>query len=311
MLQSYRNFLAMLQSRGRRRCFLFTKGTGEGVYPSAIIRRRVRPRIYAPRFLNWFKIGLYPIAKKFKSVDNEHMEVVASEFARMAGVSPMAISKKIAKGTLIRNSGGKLDTDNPVNRAYIERKREIARERNAAAQITASVASSTAVAPARQVSRKNPAADGTQGAAGVALNMTLRQLVTNHGSIENVERYAKLLRDLTAADDREQRIQMRRLELIQKDFVVSRLFAYQEQLMNKLLDVPEGIADQVVAIALSGAADSRQQVIGTLGDALTRCIAGSKEKIMAELQSLRGKYDKATEQTDALAELAEKVEAME
>ena len=47
-----------------------------------------------------------------------------SEFARMAGVKPPAIFEKIKKGNLVRNSAKKLDTDNPINRLYLQRKAE-------------------------------------------------------------------------------------------------------------------------------------------------------------------------------------------
>ena len=50
------------------------------------------------------------------------MEVTASDFARMCGLSPMAVSKRIANGTLIRNAARRIDTDNPVNRAFLETK---------------------------------------------------------------------------------------------------------------------------------------------------------------------------------------------
>lgn len=52
------------------------------------------------------------------------MEVTLSEFARMAGVKPPAIFEKIKKGNLVRNSAKKLDTDNPINRLYLQRKAE-------------------------------------------------------------------------------------------------------------------------------------------------------------------------------------------
>ena len=49
------------------------------------------------------------------------MEVSKADFARMAGVSKAAISKKSKNKRLIVNSAGLLDTDNPINRMYLEK----------------------------------------------------------------------------------------------------------------------------------------------------------------------------------------------
>ena len=51
------------------------------------------------------------------------MEVLPAEFARQAGVTRQSIFAKIKKGTLIQNSAGKLDTENPVNAGYLSAKR--------------------------------------------------------------------------------------------------------------------------------------------------------------------------------------------
>ena len=51
------------------------------------------------------------------------MEVLPAEFARQAGVTRQSICAKIKKGTLIQNSAGKLDTENPVNAGYLAMKR--------------------------------------------------------------------------------------------------------------------------------------------------------------------------------------------
>ena len=60
------------------------------------------------------------------------MEVLPAEFARQAGVTRQSICAKIKKGTLIQNSAGKLDTENPVNAGYLAMKRRQLEETQAA-----------------------------------------------------------------------------------------------------------------------------------------------------------------------------------
>lgn len=251
------------------------------------------------------------------------MEVIAAEFARMAGVSRMAISTKIKNKTLILNSGGKLDTDNPLNRAYLERhrqKQKAAFQTQEAFRAFSSVAeqiearqpalASSTIAPAQSFL---PEQNNAQNKAVSMLNMTIGELVKRYGDIKDIADYAKILRDLTVADEREQKTQERRMLQVPKDFVVARLFGFIDQLMNKLLDVPEAVADQVIALALSSdEGKKRQEVINVLSDNLSRCIAGCKEHIVSELNSLKGKYDKQEDDSiSAIADLSEKIEQLE
>lgn len=250
------------------------------------------------------------------------MEVIAAEFARMAGVSRMAISGKIKNGTLILNSGGKLDTDNPLNRTYLDKKREKQKATLQAQELSKAVAQINENRTKEKVTiRKSsslPEPDGelktgqADDMAACMLNSTLQELIMRYGDTKGIADYAKILRDLTAADEREQKTQERRMLQIPKDFVVSRLFSFVDQLMNKLLDVPESVSDQVIALALSADENTRRQdVINVLSDNLTRCIAGCKEHIISELNGLKGKYDRQEDDSaTAIADLSDKLEEL-
>lgn len=241
------------------------------------------------------------------------MEVIASEFARMAGVSRAAVCGKIKNGTLILNSANKLDTDNPVNRSYLENKQTRMRFDLNTQKMESSVSSPGAVSFQEKTSghQQIGKATQTQGNAAEALDMTVRELIVRHGSLDNIERYSKILRDLTVADERDQKVQERRLIQIPKDFVISRLFSFLDQLMNKLLDVPESVSDQVIALALADTESKRQDVINLLSDNLTRCIAGAKERIINELNGLKGKYEKQdTDMADSIQEIKDQVETI-
>lgn len=50
------------------------------------------------------------------------MELNQSEFARMCGVSPMAVSLSVKNGKLLKNSRGLIDTDIEPNNLYLCRK---------------------------------------------------------------------------------------------------------------------------------------------------------------------------------------------
>lgn len=252
------------------------------------------------------------------------MEITASEFAHMCGVSKAAICMKIKNGTLIKNSGKKLDTDNPVNRAYIDKHRQKMKRQSEMDSLSRKIAGNgknsdhgkadgagtdaektevtfAEVAGLNDNSNRNP--------AGKMLDMTIRQLIIRHGSMDSVGAYAKILRDLTAANEKEQKIQERRLAQIPKDFVTQRLFGYVDQLMGQLLDVPESVCDSIIALVTADGENCRQQLIHLLCDNLTKCIAGTKEHLTSELNSLRGKYEQQESQEDLVREVVEQMQA--
>lgn len=257
----------------------------------------------------------------------------------MCGVSPMAISKKIKNGTLIKNSGKKMDTDNPVNRRYLERKQAKLKARLEMQSIAqAAQAGALEETPAASLSEEtfggqersaetknflNPSAASSTGEkksgdqlraavkssehkSRLVMNMTIAELLRTFGTMDNIEQFSKIQRDLSVADEREQRTQERRMIQIPKDFVVQRIFGYVDSLMNQLLDVPEAVCDQVIATSLAGGSDCRMAVMRILSDNLTKCISGAKTHIVGELNALRGKYDKQEQAAESLqAQLAE------
>ena len=119
-----------------------------------------------------------------------------------------------------------------------------------------------------------------------------------------VGNYVKILRDLTTADEKTQRLQEKRQLQIPRDFVLTRIFGFLNQLTNSILDVPESITDQVIALVQSNPDNCRNKVITTVRDNLSRCIGGAKESVIKELNALREKYDDSAEM------LAEKIDEM-
>lgn len=229
------------------------------------------------------------------------MEVKQGTFAHMCGVSRAAICTKIKNRTLIVNSAGMLDTDNPVNRAYLDKKQE--RQRS-----EASFGNFIAEAPGAAAKPVDYSSLSQSGAAGEMLNMTIRELVSKYGSMQNVEKYVKILRDLVTADEKDQRIQERRMIQIPKDFVQSSVIGYLETLMNKLLDLPERVADQAIAFVQADLTSARQKIILLLNDDISAAIADSKAQINQQIQNMRGKYSQKDSLRDIMAEAMEKLE---
>jgi len=230
------------------------------------------------------------------------MKCRPADFAKKAGVSKQAIHAKLKNKTLIVDDAGFLDTDNPINSAYISdsgrKSRNIVQFPLPGASTTASAASaapgaspapSAGASPAPAMSEADIAA-----AAGVTatelLNFTLRDVVIKFSGIYNLEKHARTLRDITMAADKEQRMAERALRLIPKDFVTSRVFPFLNMLMKQLIEFPDAEADKIISKVLSDGPEAREAVIMMLRDGLSRIIAKSKEQVIKELDSLRSRH---------------------
>lgn len=237
------------------------------------------------------------------------MEVNQATFGRMAGVSRAAIGSKIKTGNLVLNSGGKLDTDHPLNRAYLDAHQSKMRESDPTSMGSMTpITSRPPITPKLDIlgSGKPSATCVEENITQEMLQLTIRELVERYGSLQGIERWVKVLRDITTADEKNQRLEERRLQQIPKDFVVSRLFGYLNQLANKILDAPDTMADQVIALVRSDPENCRHKVVTYTRDVLSRTIGGAKEAVINELAGLRSKYDERdTSLEEKLEELME------
>jgi len=236
------------------------------------------------------------------------MEIRQAEFARLAGVSRATVSEKIKNKTLVVNSAGRLDTDNAVNSAYLANRRQKASDALSGGPIIqGNEKGKPNSSPSRGSSTTWTTTTATGSQTGVPeekLGLTIRDLITKYGNMANVEKYVRILKDLTAADEKDQRVRERRLSLIEKDFVVSRVFAYLDVLMNQLIDYPESVIDMIIAKVQMDPSAARVDAVITLRNGMTGIIGNAKDVIIKEINSLKTKY----QDNDPLAEIKERLD---
>jgi hypothetical protein len=99
-----------------------------------------------------------------------------------------------------------------------------------------------------------------------------------------------MLRDLTAADERDQKVRDRGLKLIEKDFVIARLLQYMDILMKQLLEYPESCVDEIIALVQAEGGAARLDASRKLETGISKIIKDSKDQLIKELSGLRAKY---------------------
>ena len=234
------------------------------------------------------------------------MEVLPAEFARQAGVTRQSIFAKIKKGTLIQNSAGKLDTENPVNAGYLSAKRRRLEEIQATTNTIIAKQKNDIQAKGLYKNLSDPVAASAIGVPAELLDLTLKELVMRYSGILPLEKHAKILKILVESAEKEQRIKERRLTLVDKDFVVSRIFQYVDNLMIQILEYPESTADDIVARVLADKEAARHTVVETMKTGLSKIIANAKEQVINELNGLKHKYHE-DDTAYTLAELKQEI----
>jgi len=235
-------------------------------------------------------------------------EVHQSEFARICSVSPSVISRKISNNTLIRNVAGLLDTENPTNARYIAKRRLKASDKAPDSPTTPE--DKRPIPPPVDFScLPDHEISEYAGLPQRLLSLTLRELVTTYKGIPGMQEYVRMLKDLAAADERDQKVRERRLQLVEKDFVITRLLQYLDTLIKQVLEYPESAVDEVVALVQAQGGSAKLDISRKLEAGISRIIKDSKEQLVKELDGLRSKHqddDKLSEKIkEAIAEATE------
>lgn len=198
-----------------------------------------------------------------------------------------------------------MDTDNPINRAYLEKHRNQLQQ-DAATEAFLQKQKMEIQAAAEKSANEllENIQNNNQISAAELQGMTLGEIVRKFGNLEGIDRFVKLQKDLVTIEEKNQRLQEKRLQLLPRDFVIARLFGFQQQQASRVLDVPEAGADQIVAMVMANPDGCRQKIIEYMRDLLSRAIGGAKDHVVNELSSLRAKYD------DSMESLSEKIDAL-
>jgi hypothetical protein len=216
------------------------------------------------------------------------MEYKQSDFCKTYGLEPSTISKAIKRGAIVKNTAGLIDEENATKKIFLAKHHpkaltEDLRDDGKNAERTIKKAIDFTALEEWEISDH-------AGLPKRLLGMTIRELVIKFKGMDGIERYVKMLRDLAAADEKDQKTQERRLQLVEKDFVISRVFQYLDVLMKQLLEWPGGAVDGIVALILSQGEAARNEVIKEMEKGITNIIKDAKNQVIKEFSGLRAKY---------------------
>ena len=248
------------------------------------------------------------------------MFVNYSKFASFCGVTRQAIYKALKDG-LVENENNKLNLNNPTNKNYIfshgktenEIKEFILDQSEKKEKKVVKIKDKSVVIPEKKeiikekktkvkVEKKPKINDKKEdfsdddfenisGLPAKMMKLTLRQLVMRYGNQMMLKNYADILNKMMMASERDQKIQIRKLELIEKDFVISRIFSYLETLHNQVFNIPLPLSDELIAVVMAKKENARTEIIDKLKLEFEKLLKDCKNRISNELDNLKSKFE--------------------
>ncbi|MDD5353061.1 MAG: hypothetical protein PHS93_07880 [Candidatus Omnitrophica bacterium] len=262
-------------------------------------------------------------------------EIIPAQLAKILNLKRQAVYMAIRRGNIDLNSGGMIDTKNTKNQSWLIShglsEISIQSALDAIHQTTKSnpkiKAQSNQLPEIREKTKEKPITiqpqqieaiekyignnqtqsgpsdtniDAAQfedvtGLPERMMNLTLYELVKRYGGPMNLESWSKILQRLMGAMSQDQKIQERRLTLIEKDFVISRLLQYLETLSNRLFDYTESAPIDFISLVKAGGENIEIEIKKKMRKDFSISIKDTKEALTRELESLKKKYEKKSD----------------
>jgi len=245
------------------------------------------------------------------------MEVKPILLSKVVNISRQSIYNDIRRGNLIKNSGGMIDTQNKINLewmlkhnvseniiiSYLDKIQEKEKEKekikvksNQKPKIKIkSEENKNDIDLKTEIDNKSYDElefEDISGLPARMMKLNLFQLVMKYGGPMILTNWSLILQRIMAAQEKEQKIKERRLELIEKDFVISQVVLYLEILSNFLFDYAESQPIQFISLIKSGKESIEILLKKQMTKDFSMILKNTKLKLLKQIEGLRKKYNK-------------------
>lgn len=250
-----------------------------------------------------------------------NIKLSTKEFSRLANVSQEALRQAVKKNQLKRDNQFRYDLNDKINIAYLIAKgitpkkinefvktisgREIEnieefkenhkRSLNTSNKNDAKNIKSHIKSEMKEELITEKEFKDITGLPSELMHKTIEELVYEYDEPAKLKLWVEIYYKIIQSQERAQKIKERDLELITKDFVMSRLFKHLELLHLQLLDYPESAVDNLIALAKTENKNIRITLIDDMSKDFSRILAEVKELMKRELKDLIYKYETENE----------------
>jgi hypothetical protein len=257
-------------------------------------------------------------------------EINSSQLAKIAGLNRQAVYNAIRRGKIISNTAGKVDTQNKKNIEWMrqhgisendviqflneiqnkqQKKQKIKAKSNPMSKIREKIEKKEINIDPEIIQKteqyftpesKNKTDDellfeDISGLPAKMMKLNLFQLVIRYGGPMQLSAYSLILQRIMSASKIDQETRMKRLELIEKDFIISRVMLYIETLSKMLFDHADSFPIKVISLVRSEIDMVEIEIKKSMREYYSILIKDTKEKIKDELENLKKKYEKPSD----------------
>lgn len=256
------------------------------------------------------------------------MELKQKQLSDIIGINRAAITMAVKRGHLEKNSAGLIDTQNAKNQVWLTT-RGFSEQRiqaglneiqNKQDQEQKTITPSNPITELKQIiakkqtqieTGKNPLNTYEQegiekpkkeiddadfenctGLPARMMDLTIKELVVKYGGPMMLDSWSKILQRLMAANEKDQKIQERRLELIEKDFVISSVITYMNILSDRIFDLAES-QNKIIISSVRSDPEKAEAIIKDMRlKAYSKIIKETKRAIEQAIKNMKSKYEK-------------------
>jgi len=202
-----------------------------------------------------------------------------SKTAIILGVSRQAV-QKLCKGKFkpALNEKGKINLWHPIVQQH---KEELEAKRTAVKAPTPGKPSKAK--PSYQTSNENFNIEITFEEIE---NLTIKQVVERYGGIVGFKNYVDALAKMSDWKNKEQKYLTGRNKLIEKNPVAASLFSIINVAFKRILEYPETVTDQLIAIAQGNKKTARIDVIELQTQTLSKILKSVKREVVRDLKKI-------------------------
>jgi len=260
-------------------------------------------------------------------------EIKPAQLAKIAGLKRQAVYNAIRRGNIISNSAGLVDTQNKKNMDWMLNHNVSEKNvnqylyeiQNREKKQKESKVISNPLPDIRKNNKKKPLDiepekidiiqkyiepkqenklhdelefENISGLPSEVMNLKLFELVKRHGGPMMLTGWSLILQRIMSAQQMEQKIKERRLELVEKDFVISRLMLYLETLSSQLFDYTESFPIRAISLVKSDVDSMELHIKQQMRKDFSILIKDTKERLNKELENLKRKFEKSDDSSN-------------
>lgn len=243
---------------------------------------------------------------------NINIKLSTKEFSRLANVSQEALRQAVKNNKLKRDNQFRYDLQNQINIAYLISKgitpkkindfiksisghdienieKNIKKCKHSLKENTKNRVESKKTYQKSEIKEELIDAKKFRDITGLPselMHKTIEELVFEYDEPTVLKLWTDIYYKILQSQERAQKIKERDLELIEKDFVMSKLFKHLELLHLRLLDYPESAVDNLIALARTDNKNIRITLIEDMSKDFSRILIETKELMKRELKDL-------------------------